>query len=105
MRILSKPQLFIEGNHRTGVLVASYVLLRNGLPPFVLTVENARTYFDPSTVIRETNKLGPLALFRLPGIKKRFARFLQDQPGSDYLLTTPAPVNPRSSLKETLNVP
>ncbi len=87
VRILSKPQLFIEGNHRTGVLVASYVLLRNGLPPFVLTVENALAYFDPSTVIRGTNKLGLLALFRLPGIKKRFARFLRDQPSSDYLLT------------------
>ena len=105
VRILSKPQLFIEGNHRTGVLVASYVLLQNALPPFVLTVENALAYFDPSTVIRGTNKLGPLALFRLPGIKKRFARYLQDQPGSGYLLTTPAPVNSRSSLKEILNVP
>ena len=104
VRILSKPQLFIEGNHRTGVLVASYVLLRNGLPPFVLTVENARAYFDPSTVIRETYKLGPLALFRLPGIKKRFARFLRDQPSSSYLLTTQAPARSRSSLKEILNV-
>lgn len=105
VRILSKPQLFIEGNHRTGALVASHVLLWHGLPPFVLTVENALAYFDPSTVIRNTNKLGPLALFRLPGIKKRFARYLQDQPGSGYLLTTPAPVNSRSSLKEILNAP
>lgn len=98
VRILSKPQLFIEGNHRTGVLVASYVLLRNGLPPFVLTVENALAYFDPSTVIRGTNKLGLLALFRLPGIKKQFARFLRDQPGSDYLLTN----DPRAGESEII---
>ncbi|MDG4560090.1 MAG: hypothetical protein P9E88_02240 [Candidatus Competibacter sp.] len=98
VRILSKPQLFIEGNHRTGVLVASYVLLRNGLPPFVLTVENALAYFDPSTVIRGTNKLGLLALFRLPGIKKRFARFLRDQPSSDYLLTN----DPRAGESEII---
>ena len=84
-------QLFIEGNHRTGVLVASYVLLRNGLPPFVLTVENARTYFDPSTVIRETNKLGLLALFRLPGIKAVCPISAARIPVLDYLLTTPAP--------------
>lgn len=71
----------------------------------MLTVENALAYFDPSTVIRGTNKLGPLALFRLPGIKKRFARFLRDQSGSGYLLTTPAPVGSRSSLKEMLNAP
>ena len=86
VRTLGKPQLFIEGNHRTGVLMASYVLLRNGKPPFVLTVENAMAYFDPSTVIRNTSKLGPMALFRLPGINQRFARFLEDQADPGYLL-------------------
>ena len=30
VRILSKPQLFIEGNHRTGALLMSYILLRDG---------------------------------------------------------------------------
>ena len=96
VRALSRPQLFIEGNHRTGVLLASYVLLRAGKPPFVLTVENAVAYFEPSTVLRNTSKLGPMALFRLPGIKKRFARFLEDQADPRYLLapdarTVPAP--------------
>jgi len=86
MRILSKPQLFIEGNHRTGVLIMSYVLLRKGKPPFVLSVDNALAYFDPSTVIRDTSKLGAMALFRLPGIKKRFARFLEEHTDEVYLL-------------------
>jgi hypothetical protein len=90
VRALSKPQLFIEGNHRTGALLASYVLLKAGKPPFVLTVENAVAYFDPSTVIRNIDKLGPMALFRLPGIKRRFARFLEDQANPDYL-TAPDP--------------
>ena len=85
VRILSKPQLFIEGNHRTGALIVSYILLQAGLPPFVLTVENALAYFDPSTVIRNTSKLGPMALFRLPGIRQRFARFLEEQADSRYL--------------------
>ena len=98
VRALSKPQLFIEGNHRTGVLLASYVLLRAGKPPFVLTVENALAYFDPSTVIRNISKLGPIALFRLPGIKKRFARFLEDQADPGYLLASDAPVAPEQSL-------
>jgi hypothetical protein len=35
--ILSEPQLFIAGNHRTGALVLSYILAREGRPPFVLT--------------------------------------------------------------------
>jgi prophage maintenance system killer protein len=90
VRALGKPQLFIEGNHRTGVLLASYVLMRAGKPPFVLTVENALAYFDPSTVIRNTSKLGPMALFRLPGIKKRFARFLEDQANPRFLLAPDA---------------
>lgn len=91
VRALGKPQLFIEGNHRTGVLLASYVLMQAGQPPFVLTVENALAYFDPSTVIRDTRKLGPMALFRLPGIHKRFARFLEDHADSGYLLASDAP--------------
>jgi hypothetical protein len=37
IRLLSSPQLFIEGNHRTGALVMSYLLCREGEPPFVLT--------------------------------------------------------------------
>lgn len=90
VRVLSKPQLFIEGNHRTGALLASYVLLRDGKPPFVLTVENAMAYFEPSTVLRNISKLGPIALFRLPGINQRFARFLEDQADPRYLLTSDA---------------
>lgn len=86
VRILSKPQLFIEGNHRTGALIMSYVLLRKGKPPFVLNVDNALAYFDPSTVIRDTSKLGAMALFRLPGIKSRFAQFLEEHTDDVYLL-------------------
>src|SRR5262245_56546128 len=37
VRTLATPQLFIEGNHRTGALLMSYVLLREGEPPFVLS--------------------------------------------------------------------
>ncbi|HSO41547.1 MAG TPA: hypothetical protein VLR47_01670, partial [Rhodospirillales bacterium] len=56
IRILSEPQLYIEGNHRTGALVMSYLLVRDGKPPFVLTSETARGYFDPSTLITKTRK-------------------------------------------------
>lgn len=79
IRILSKPQLFIEGNHRSGSLIVSYLLMRDGLPPFVLTVDNAKGYFNPSTVIRNLPKRGVTVLFKIPRIKKRYARFLEDQ--------------------------
>ncbi len=95
VRILSKPQLFIEGNHRTGALVMSYLLVRDGEPPFVLTVDNAEAFFDPSTVIRDIRKRSPAAIFRLPGIKKRFAKFLQAQADLRYLLPQAAVMAPK----------
>jgi len=79
IRILSSPQLFIEGNHRSGSLIVSYLLMRDGYPPFVLSLANAEAYFNPSTVIRKLPKRGAFVLFKLPGIKKRYARFLEQQ--------------------------
>ena len=79
MRILSKPQLFIEGNNRSGSLIVSYLLMRAGLPPFVLTLDNAEGYFNPSSVIRNSAKHGVKALYELPKIKKKYAAFLEDK--------------------------
>ena len=79
VRVLSEPQLFIEGNHRTGALIMSYLLARAGKPPFVLSVANAVGYFDPSTVIKHTRKTALSLLVQVPRIKKEFARFLEAQ--------------------------
>ena len=84
--ILSEPQLFIEGNHRTGALVMSYILAREGRPPFVLTADNARAYLDPSSLITETRKHSLVALFRIPKIKRYFAQFLKEQSDRKYLI-------------------
>ena len=85
VRMLSQPQLYIEGNHRTGALIMSYILVKDGKAPFVLTVENAREYFNPSTVAKETQKTAITLLMKLPGIKKRFANFLRSQANEQYL--------------------
>ena len=87
VRILSQPQLYIEGNHRTGALLMSFILARDGKAPFVLTVENALAYFDPSTLVKETNKTPAMLLVKLPRMKKRFARFLEAQADGQYLAT------------------
>lgn len=79
VRILSKPQLFIEGNHRSGSLIVSYLLMREGYPPFVLTVDNAGGYFNPSTVMRKLPKRGVKAMYQVPKIKKKYAAFLEKQ--------------------------
>src|SRR5262247_4432905 len=85
VRILSQPQLYIEGNHRTGALIMSYLLVREGKAPFVLTVDNAKAYFDPSTLIKATKKTATTMLTKLPGMKKRFAEFLREQTYPAYL--------------------
>lgn len=86
VRILSQPQLYIEGNHRTGALIMSYILAQDGKAPFVLTVENAQAYFDPSTLIKETKKTAITEFVKLPGMKKRFAKFLKSQANDQYLM-------------------
>ncbi|VUX46736.1 conserved hypothetical protein [Candidatus Defluviicoccus seviourii] len=93
VRLLSEPQLFIEGNHRTGALIMSCILVREGRPPFVLSIDNAQGYFDPSTLITKTKKTPIGMLFRIPKLKKEFASFLRENADDRYLLhraVTPA---------------
>jgi hypothetical protein len=86
IHILSRPQLYLEGNHRTGALVMSYILAREGQPPFVLSVENAKAYFDPSSLVKETKRHGIGMLIRLPKLKKRFAKLLRENGRKGYLI-------------------
>lgn len=90
VRILSQPQLFYEGNHRTGALMISYLLVQDGKAPFVLTVNNAEAYFNPSTLIKQTQKTRGTVLAKLPRMKKRFANFLQYHTQNANLLLTPS---------------
>lgn len=81
--ILSQPQLFVEGNHRTGSLVASYFLLMKGKDPFVLNINNAVAYFEPSTQIKFRNKETIKGRLRLPKYRSRFRKFLKEQVQAD----------------------
>lgn len=76
---VSQPQLFLEGNHRTGALLASYILVKDGKPPFVLTKENALAYFNPSTLIKYKHKKKFLDMqYYLKRYMKYFAEFLEE---------------------------
>jgi hypothetical protein len=88
VRILSGPQLFIEGNHRTGNLIMDYILLRDGLPPFVLNTYNAVKYFEPSTKIKmDLNKENPADMWlKLPKYKKKFREFLKEYTSEEYVI-------------------
>jgi hypothetical protein len=86
IRILSDPQLFIEGNHRAGSLVMSYVLATEGHPPFVLSVENAKRYFDLSSAIIRKRKQSIEMALAFPILKRKLAKFLQRQSHAIHLV-------------------
>jgi hypothetical protein len=83
--VLSQPQLFQEGNHRTGSLIASGVLLQNGCPPFVLTRQNAVAYFNPSSEIKFTDKRTVRGKLRLPKYRREFREFLRQNSNQAYV--------------------
>lgn len=85
IQILSQPQLFLEGNHRTGSLVMSYILARNGKPPFVLSVDNAKAYFDPSSLVKNARKHSLRMLVEQPKLTKRLADLLRESTDPQHL--------------------
>jgi hypothetical protein len=85
IQILSAPQLFVEGNHRTGALVMSHLLTRAGKPPFVLTVRNAKAYFDPSSLVKACRKRSFRAMLEVPKLRKRLAKFVEDEADPGFL--------------------
>jgi len=85
--ILGYPQLFIEGNHRTGSLIADWITVYNGFPPFVLSVENAIAYFAPSAEIKSfANKSTWRGQSQLPKYRKSFQAFWESHIDSRFLL-------------------
>jgi len=85
-RILSKPQLFVEGNHRTAALVMSYFLLRAQHPPFVLGPDSATGYFGVSAEIGNVDKGAPGVSFTLAGAARRLAVLVTDTADPHHLL-------------------
>jgi hypothetical protein len=83
--VLSQPQLYQEGNHRTGSLIASGILLQSGCPPFVLTRQNAVAYFNPSSEIKFTDKRTIRGKLRLPKYRREFRDFLQQNVSPKFI--------------------
>nr|WP_242482538.1 hypothetical protein [Thiocystis violacea] len=90
-QILSEPQLFFEGNHRTGVLLMSHILLRAGLPPCVLSAQNIKTCFDLSSRIKDLSKRRLRSKFALLDLSRRLAERLEANADARYLLDWSAP--------------
>ncbi len=85
--ILGYPQLYIEGNHRTGSLIANWISVYHGFAPFVLSVDNAIAYFAPSAEIKNlANKSTWRERARLPKYRKSFLAFWERHIDSQYLI-------------------
>jgi hypothetical protein len=85
--ILGYPQLYVEGNHRTGSLVADWINAYYGFPPFVLSADNAIAYFAPSAEIKSfANKSTWRGQARLPKYRKSFLAFWERHIDSQYLI-------------------
>jgi hypothetical protein len=86
--IVGQPQLFIEGNHRTGSLIASWINLHAGYPPFVLSVDNALAYFAASAEIKQfADKSTWRGRRRLPEFRRSFRAFWEQLVDPRYDLT------------------
>ena len=85
--ILGHPQLFIEGNHRAGSLIASWINMYYGYPPFVLSEKNAIPYFKPSADIKKfADKSTWRGRSRLPKYRKSFKEFWEKYLEWKYVL-------------------
>ncbi len=85
--IVGQPQLFIEGNHRSGSIIASGINMAYDKPPFVLTVENALTFFEPAQVIKKFNKRSKWrSVTKLPKYKVNFSRFWESHCDMQFVL-------------------
>ena len=86
--VLGFPQLFIEGNHRTGNLIANWISMYYGHPPFVLSPDNAVAYFKPSKEIKRfADKITWRGRSRLPKYRKCFRKFWEQYIDSEYVKT------------------
>lgn len=88
IHITSQPQLFIEGNHRSAILMVSFMLGRAGYPPFVLTPDNAKELLDQSKPISDLKKYGLNALIHTPRLRNQLAVTLQRGLDPRHSITT-----------------
>ncbi len=88
-RMLSRPQLFLEGNHRTGNIVLNYLLAVNGGKPYIVDPDSAVGYLDISGRIKFTEKhKGFETAFMMPGHARDFRDFLKEHGTRDWLEET-----------------
>lgn len=85
VQMVSRPQLFIEGNQRTALLVCTYVLVRRNLTPFIVTKQSFEAFTrlsDEIKAVRRNRLLGGLHLKRL---RRRLIALFRQHRDPDFL--------------------
>ena len=85
VRIVSEPQLFLEGNQRTATLAAGYVLLEAGLPPLVVTAATRRDYTAIAASARAIERHRWDGFFRSLAVARRLRMFISASRDPAYL--------------------
>lgn len=71
LHIGSAPQLFLEGNHRTAPLIASWTLLLAGRPPLLISSAHAVRYFALMERVRRIERRSSWSLIRRLRLMRR----------------------------------
>lgn len=90
VQVVSHPQLFIEGNSRTAALLASYVLARAGLPPFVVTTALYPAYRDVVERCGAIERGRLTSAFAVSAAASQAAAFIRDAADPRFLLAAEA---------------
>ena len=77
LRLQCSPQLYVEGNHRTGALILSHVLMRRRRPPLVLTPSLAGEWFALTPELQRLNRHGPGTIFQGRRLQRRLATLIR----------------------------
>ena len=85
VQVVSRPQLYVEGNGRSAVLLASYVLARAGLPPLVITAPHYPAYRDLAERCSVVDRTRLTSAFALSGATARAATFLKEAADRRFL--------------------
>ena len=88
LRLQCNPQLYIEGNHRTGALILSHVLMRRERPPLVLTPALAGDWFALTPELQRLNRHGPGAIFQGRRLQRRLATLIRELADPAHLIAS-----------------
>lgn len=94
IRMMATPQLFIEGNHRTGTLLMSYLLMRHGKPPFVVNSHNAVSYFELSAPLKSLKRRSLRMRLRRHRLQRVLVDLLHREADKHFLVEVHSPNEP-----------